>query len=616
MYKKRLKFPLFLLIGVSFALSSCSNTTIVDDNGDDNDDQEPSEPINENEDLTVPEQSDVSQIYLKRALTNFTIGQTIDLKNYIGVLPGKNEDASLTDFTSSILKVADEPDVATLAENNLSFIKEGSFYLGIRANGQARVFEISVSQSVPYSNLINFLGSVDKNYTVNFYGTDEYGAEVITNQTLRSANYFYNSSAKYGYILSNKDNNIYTYGLSDVNSTDLTINTPPIGDNYDYNNLFYSISDFANPLYWTFTNSMNNQSDLSGYNYVLNYSTSLASRFCAALFLTTNLSYGGLTYYPYTVYARVTNDEIRFVPFYMSLSGTSIIYLSPCSITNVGTTSVGVLDEYVENNEAPEKVDTSEVINNIRYASNLMNYTFSTTMSVKDENGDNVSATSAVYQDYFAKFANALNQRKVMPNGYWSSNFSGSNGEIIPGGLLCTNNKTYLYRNVNNTPNVEDYTLISEYIEEGQTSSYPYWYSYSNMFEYLLSGAFSYNEIFNGYPTKDGDDYIFSSNSEEGLDLVTGALAFGCQPFSANSGILHQALGVSNSTLRFHFEYDESGTLEEMVLTTTMTLDSSLEPRIDQNYVMQFVTTVSDIGTTDFSDILEHVNAQLVGGLL
>lgn len=624
MFYKRtrfLKFPLFVLVGcgLSLPLASCANETSKDDtptvdtstdqdneNDDTVDTNVPEETVDPNEDLTVPEQGEKTQIYLKRALTNLVIGQSLELKDYIGVLPGVNEDKEATSFEASILKVASEPTCASIAGTTLTLSKEGSFYLAIRANGESKVYSLTVGQSVLYSKLMDFLSGAKDNYTVEFFTTDENGKEEVGYSTYRGKNYFYSDTNNSGYVLSTKDNNIYTFSLGD--NQEVEVNVPPAGDGYDYSNLFYNLSDFANPLYWSYTKSFSDSPEFAGYNYILNYTTTLSSRFCAALFLTTSLSYGGTTYYPYTIYARVTNDEIRFVPIYSNGYSTSFLYLQPCRIVDVGTTSIPSLDEYVENQEAPEKVDTTEVIDNFIYASNIMNYSWSTKMNVYYEDGSKLPTNAGVYTKYFKDFTNALNTRKIMKDGYWSDNFSGSNGTIIPGGLVCVNNKTYLYRNYSNTTNVDDYTLEGEYIQYGSTTSFPNWYSYDNMIGYLLSGAFSFNNLFNGYPTKDGDDYIFNGSNATGLEIVTSALAFSCQPFSANSGMLHQALQASkSSSFRVHFEYDGDHNLTGMTFTTRLVLDHTLEDDIDQDYTMEYITEVTDIGTTDFSPILNHI---------
>ena len=557
------------------------------------------------DDQSTPKEEDGLKIVEKNSLDELYRGMTVDLTEYIDVVNVKDGKKESVSFKSSVIKGSSDTTVGSIdSSGKLVLSKPGKLVLDIEANGEDLFLEINVKEANELTQAFGLFNKASANYKINYY--DASGNK--TKEVLRSKYYMYDSTNNSGYVLSQGDDLIYLFSIE---NNEVKEQVPPQGEKGDFNNAFVDLSTFASSSYWTYTSLTKKEAQYKKYKYALTYSTTALSRLLRSLYITsTTLTYNSSSYSLYTLLMCVSNGELSFLPVYTNSSYSVLVYGDEIKVNGFGEAKNEVLDAYIADYKEPVKVDTSEIVTNLKYCTSVLNYSIDYSSKVYDEEGNKIKTTSSVFRKYFSSYG-YTKLRKLNSDIFWHSNFSGmdSQGTVIPGGLINKNNKTYLYRDLNNTG---EYTLINEYIESGKSASYSHYYMYSNIEDYIPTIAFSTSDIKNGYPTYDEDTktYTYSNTLTAGQSVVTGALSMIYQPYAATSGNIGQICKSTTSTASFNFTYDENNTLSNVKLTVKILFTPTLYSDLDQTYTLVMTGNIFDIGSTDLSDVKAQLESQ------
>lgn len=587
MLKRRSLIYLTLLFSLSSLVSCKENSN--DDTAKNNE--------NEDSELKIPTQSEKTQFYLKNRFNNLKRGMTLKLDEYIGVVPGFNEKNSV--FKSYVLEGSSSTTIGYLKEgdgkgNSLFLIRPGKIRLRVECNGVNKLYILDVEESTNALEFINELSKINYNYTIE---SSDY-------KIYRDKKYIYNETLKNGYILSNKDDNYYSFTLDSKDSSDdnLELYRVPVGEKESYYSNFISLGDYANSTYWTYTELFSSTPEYKRFKYLLSYSSTVTKQYFKSLgLLDSYYKIGSNYYYPYAIIASYEDSTLEMIPLIATTDYTSIAYLSSFTFSDISETCVSSLNNYLEEYKCPEHVDTSGVISALKELSTTMNYTLTPSCEVYDYYGDKVSKSSSVYTNYFKKLA--INYpRKIVKDGYWGENFSGTEAVPVAGGLINIDSRTYLFRDKDDDGIYED---VFEYIESGQDDSYQYWYMYENMSRYIPSLAYSLSNIKKCYPLYDEtkDTYTFLSTLTYSESFIEAIFSMCFRAYLVSQAPVKTALDNEDVSLDLSYSYDdETSTLKDMTFTISIVIGPDIYASLKGDYTVVLKGSITDIGSTSIDD--------------
>lgn len=585
----------FLLIGLSslllVPLSSCETVK---------DDPIKNDPIKDDVGV-VPEKKEKTQFYLKNKLENFKRGMTVDLDEFVGVVPGTSDSSDSTEFKSYVLKAEGDRRVGYLeggdggSENKLTFITTGEIVVLLKCNGVSKTYTLKVEENDEFSSFLASLSGIGSNYGFEVKASDG----KVNRQVVRKGNYLYDSLNKNGYLLSSLDDNLYYFTLPSIDSpiTDLNVTVPPAGTKDVYNSLFTDLSEYSNGSEWIYTSTYDAVPQYKKYKYAYNYSANKVNSFFSSLFFT-NSSYSAEnnTFYPYMVLASYQNEKMSFLPVVSTSDLGRMAFLGEVSITSTNQTKVAALDEYIQEYMAPAKTDMSEITDNFTYCvGNNFDYSVTPTFEVRGADGTKLSRSSPYYVNNFERFDDNMHYYKVTKDMVYIKDF---NSVTASGGLYSVNNKTYEYLDKDQDGT---YEFLIEYIDGQSKTSYPNWYTYSWMNRYVLTLAYSSSNIKDSYGTYDKETgtYTISSSVPAGANVCWSAL-------SVSSNIMNfssiQDLVKAYSKATFNFTYktvEGKKVLDKIEQHLYITYPKSVFTNFDQDYTVNIKSIVSSIGTTN-----------------
>lgn len=554
------------------------------------------------EDFSIPEVKDYTQFYLKNSLANLQRGQTIDLNQYIGVLPGKKDTNPSTTLTASVLNGETTTSAGYIQEGNgagahLVISKPGEIIFNVQANGVTKTYDVLAKEGLFMSNLLDALKGVGVNYAMDSYSIDTTtGDRTFRTHSLRGVNYIYNETQKYGYLLSKKDDQMYSFKLDSATSTNLEVEVPPVSDKLNYNLLFAPLSNFSSANLWSFSTLFENNVMLKKYNVAFMGSSQEIIQFFYSLnYLQQSYTINNTTFTPAAVFASYQNKELSFLP--VISDGSNIVYLPEVVLSKVDEASVPVLESYVSEYKSPVKADVTELVNNVRHLTDVFDYTVSAKTTAYDSKGEEVPRYSPYMKSVFHGMLWEPYHYVTEP-AFFDDNFHGFYPEVLGGGLFNKDKKTYEFLDEDGDGKYES---LTEYIEYGHTTSSEVWWGYSFINIYLAGWGYPISDIKNGYPSYDAASgtYTFSGVTTGGYDLLAGGIAFGyTKNILNNNEYVKTVLKSSYATSKFNFTYNAKGVLSKMVNTIEITFPKSVFPVLDQDYRWKCEITIDDIGGT------------------
>lgn len=572
----------------------------------------------------APARGDETQIYQKRAFPKLTMGSTFYVEDYIGVVPGKSESDTATSFSTYVLTGENDSAIGALenstpSSNKIILYRTGTLIFNISANGVLKTFTAEVEESNEFAKLMAAIPAYAKNYRATSFSYDDDGKEVTNSDIYRSNNYIYDAKSGTGYVLSKGDDNIYSFTLTSTTSTDLVVNNVPAGDKTTYVTIMGDYSVLSDAKHWSYSPLFNATALLRKYKYCFYYSLSQAAKLFYGLgLMASSYSYNNTKYYPYALYASYQNDTLEVLPVCISSDYSNIVYFSPYRFSMPGEVKIGVLDQYVADYSTPERVDTSEIVTNLRYLTSIMNYTISDNITITDSTGRTLSPDDAVDNVYltnssfFQPFYRYIGQRKITEDAYYSKYWTGTSAATsVAGGYWSTGNATYYYKWTG-----DKYEATHEVIEYGQTAPYAHWYYYSNLQYYIPTAVMAMGDIAKSYPTYDAETgtYEFDYNVGEADSVIKGFVTVGYRHDSVSGGNAKFTTALKQSgKMTMKFEYDSKGVVSKIVITLTMDLTPEIITSLTQDYHWKDVITISDIGTTDVSEITDTLTVPTEG---
>ncbi len=616
--KKRLL--ILSVVGISL-LFSCGNNE-ADSNGSSTID------ASQTEICSKPAAEEKTQIYQKRAFPVLRRGMTIKLDEFFGVVPGKNEDQNATALQAYMVKSSSENYVGYLTGGDgksldLLFVRPGEVTINLYANGVYKTITLNVEENEECGNLVKVLSKVKSNYTATQFKYNDDGEKVVVQKVYRSSNYIYGATTKSGYLLSKKDDNIYSFSLPSVESDELDIDMSPQGDKADYNGTFLSLDATADNSYWQYSALFQNSASLKKFKYAFAASSSLTKRLFKSLFLM-NDSYEDSS--PYLMFASYQNNELSFLPVLANSDGTKLSYMYEFTISSVDSTRVAALDDYVDQYKAPTPTDVSQIRNAIKYMSGLVNWTLDAKLSYIGEDGKKLSSRSP-YMNIFkggnkvAGLSGSLPDltryagiKKITEKAYFGTRYGGS--EVTgfrQGGLWSTNNTTYNYYETETDSGV--YKVTRETIEasnsSGQSRKYPNWWSYAFMQRHLIGLSLSTTSINNAFPLYDegSNTFTFTGKTDSSYNVIISVIAMCYHADITQYSNPFRDFFVKNyGTLDWSFTYSNDKVLTGMNLVVKVRLPKEYFPSFDQDYYWVMDCAYSDIGTTSLDSIISTLS--------
>lgn len=634
------KSLLILSIGALSILASCGNDVISSSpvTSSDHSGEDSSISQDSKETYTRPEAQERSIIYQTRAIPTLKRGSSIQLDEFFAVVPGKNEDQNATSFQAYVVKGSKESYVGYLDGGdgdslNLVLARPGTVVLNLLANGVYKTISLEVEENKECQELMNALANTKNNYTAIQSKYDEDGNKQIIQRVYRSDNYIYGDSSKQGYLLSKKDDNIYSFTLDNVNSEDneLQVNMSPAGDKADYNGTFLSLDTLANSTYWQYSTLFASNARFKRFKYAFVASSSLTKRIFKSLFLMSS-SYNN--YSPYLVLASYQNNEISFLPVLANSAGTGISCFYEFTLSDINTTKVKAVDDYVSAYKAPTPADVSQITSSIKYLSNLLNYSLDAKLSYIGADGKKLTSRSP-YMNLFKNGVSVVGASGTLPNltryagnkvitrtAYFGSRFGGSDSTgYRQGGLWNTNNSTYNYYETSAGSGI--YQVEKETLEKSsanaEAKSYPNWWSYSFMQRHIIGLSISSSEVAAAYPVYDEESntYTFSAQTSAGTSLITSVIAM-CyhQDITQYSNPFMSYLLPRYGKMTWSFTYsdEERSNLISMNIKVSVTLPKENFPSFDQDYTWVMDCEYTNIGTSSLDPIVSTLSIDNLQG--
>lgn len=555
---------------------------------------------------TQEEKKDYTTFQLLNDFSNVKRGMKINLEEYIKVIPGKNEEQSLTEFKSYVLN-SDESDSCGYIDggngitNTLIVTNPGEIVLNIEANGKNETFVIEVEESEDFYNFEQALLNVKSNYAFEkVWFNSNTNALTTYGKGYRNTNYIYDEVNKDGYLLSSKDDNVYSFNLDSINSSleDIQVIVPPTTTKMTFNSLFVDMNTFASSSKWSYSELFQNNLYYKKFKYLFSGTSNEITRFFADLYyLNSSYTEGSTTYSPYAVMASYQNGILSFLPLVVNSSGTSLSYLPEVQLSSINEVAIDSLDTYVEKYLAPKKENVTPLTDAIKeiYNDGYFDYTVNTTTKVVDSSGNTVKASDPVVSQYFSSLL-YNRYRYITRKTFYSSNFGGIYPSVKPGGLTNSNSKTYEYLDEDNDGNFEKYF---EYKESGKDSP-EHWWSFEHIRIYVHTVAYSTSYLNNGYPTYDEETntYTYFGNLSAGYNLIVGGIKFGYSLNALNVDYFEDLLNTSYTVSKFNVTYDTEGKVSNFTNTIEVTYKAGLLPNLSEDYTWVCTISIEDIGST------------------
>ena len=99
-------------------------------------------------------------------------------------------------------------------------------------------------------------------------------------------------------------------------------------------------------------------------------------------------------YSPYLVLASYQNNQISLLPVLVNSSGTGLSCFYELTFSDVNTTNVKAVEDYVLAYKAPTPADVRQITSAVKYLSNLLNYSLDAQLSYIGADGKELSARS------------------------------------------------------------------------------------------------------------------------------------------------------------------------------------------------------------------------------
>jgi len=626
------KSLLILSISALSLLASCGNDVVSSSNSIASEEGSSVTSSESKETYTRPEAQEKSIIYQKRALPALKRGSSIQLDEFFAVVPGKNEDQNATSFQAYVVKGSDDPYVGYLDGGDgdslkLVLARPGTVVLNLLANGVYKTITLEVEENKECQDLMNALANTKNNYTAVQSKYDEDGNKQIIQRVYRSDNYIYGDSSKQGYLLSKKDDNIYSFTLDNVDAEDsnLAVNMSPAGDKADYNGTFLSLDTLADSSYWQYSVLFAKNAQFKRFKYAFIASSSLTKRIFKSLFLMSS-SYGD--YSPYLILASYQNDEISFLPVLVDSSNTGLSCFYEFTLTDVNSTKVKAVEDYVLAYKAPTPADVTQIISSIKYMSNLLNYTLDAQLSYIGADGKKLTSRSP-YMNVFKNGVSVTGTSGLLPNltryagkkvitkeAYFGARFGGSEASgYRQGGLWSTNDTTYNYYETSEGSGV--FKVEKETLEKtssnGEAKRYPNWWSYAFMQRHVIGLSISSSLVSNAYPTYDEETntYLFTAQTSAGTSLITSVIGM-CYHSDitqySNPFMSYLLPNYGKMSWSFTYSDEERTTLTGMNIKVSVTLPKENFPSFDQDYTWVMDCQYSNIGTSSLDPIISTLS--------
>lgn len=391
-------------------------------------------------------------------LPDIGLGETIDLNDYVTIVRGidEDEDADLYwDYdilydnvhkeTAAIL----DPTRPTIGQSTvLQAVRTGRVNLRINSGDVSKTAYFDVTTNAEMTKVVDFFEAAEEsNFTISLNENPI---------VYRNPNYIYFPQEFWGIVLNEKQAKGFYFQMNSVtDGASLRIGNQGnyAGDTeltpITFNNDFPNLATMFNPAYFEYSQDI---VDNFGEEYAIAmiYDSSIAASFTNAqnlLGLSTYTIYSSNYYYPTAFVPKI--DEAGTLSLYVlysrqrgTIANTSLL-AGPFIFSNVGTTSVEALDDYVASNGSTTLAN-ADLVNDKLFA--ITNFTSHAVGRYEDLDGNKIDTPS-----YFATALPELDITvKVTENGYQNSRMDYVDGGedtnvLLLNQMVGTSSTTYKY---------------------------------------------------------------------------------------------------------------------------------------------------------------------------
>jgi hypothetical protein len=296
---------------------------------------------------------------------------------------------------------------------------------------------------------------------------------------VRTANYISYGDGK-GIVVSSKDKEAYPFTLDSTGALNVLQHDRGVGTD---------VMKEAAPLLsvgeTTFRNYQALSKALSGkYSYFI-VGAPIANMMKELGYDSTLISTSKGDYYLAFLGVKTTGDDFVFTAYGISAAG-SLASFGDFAYSAIGTSSVTVLDQYVKDAKAPDKVDVAPLVNKIKTAADAHNYTIDGTADFYTLDGKSLvdmksAMASSAFLEAFVGAVRKPRQLMLTPDGMWMHYYNVNEeeenkyDEVNYGYLNHTDGTVYSFTMENGKAVIGsqdfDYTTYA-------ATSAPYWNTY------------------------------------------------------------------------------------------------------------------------------------------
>lgn len=539
------------------------------------------------------EQTDSAPSFVYDSSKKIVQGDKVDIKTFV-----KLQNSQSQEFKAHILSTEGEVTPATSPEDGsteITFRNAKATYVNVVADDVSATLEILVSPSEEAKSLEEKLSTLT-NYTI----------DAKTYKAYRTSNYYYNSAAQSGFLIPSGTNSAFRFILSDVSNSkdDFEITVPDYKDPGILNEYYGDLSSLTSKDL-TFYKADSVDSENADLKLEYGLFESAADGVFNAFGLDGTFIIEDTSYTRYGVlFGYDTSLHIAL----LGKDSSGNIYQSPsATVTDIGSTRVDVLEQYLEAKEAPKEISAASLLKHTDEVLNGLNYSITNgSFTYTDFQGKDVTSQITDNSLLWTKEAQ-VTENAVYYKYFWSiQNVTDADGKEtsvgVGGGLFNgSDSNVYSYKeklNSNNKPVYGNFELGNQYSEG--TADYPYWFLYQGGYRALISNAFN---------TSNFSSFVMEDLGEGSYKLVpytSGALDTLKDLYQLGSA---QAMASSNmsasidATERPYVIIKDSQNNISVDLYFDVLKSSNMGSQIPSDVHLHQHYEITDIGTTEITGI-------------
>jgi hypothetical protein len=365
----------------------------------------------------------IASIKVDSKIPAVKVGENLDLTPYVHFYNAANEEVPAASVTKLVLAEDSfkSKGTGTFASsgNVMLFSAEqaGDFLGTVSCQGVAadKTLNASMAFSITANSDITALSkkwsAIQDNFTLT--ASKGFNSQVAT----RTANYISYGDGK-GIVVSSKDNEAYPFTLDSTGTLNVLQHDRGVGaDVMKEAAPLLGVGDTTFRRYQALSDALKGQ-----YSYFI-VGAPIGHMMKNLGYDSTLISTSQGDYYLAFLGVKTTGDDYGFTAYGISSAG-ALANFGDFSFSAIGTSSLSVLDQYVKDGKAPDKVDVAPLINKIKTVADAHNYTIDGTADFYTVDGKSLvdlksAMTGNAFLEAFVTDIRKPRQLMLTPDGMW-----------------------------------------------------------------------------------------------------------------------------------------------------------------------------------------------------